>query len=147
MNKPEKLIAEKGFYAAAIHGTSMYPMLINHKDAVYVVAPNQLRKKDVLLYRRAGNNQLVLHRLIRHENGALIMCGDNELGFEKITRDQVIGVMREFTHNGKKHTEKNIIYRLYVLLWTTPVPVKRRIIFMYRLPGRVRRKLFGSKRS
>lgn len=146
MNKPEQLIQKNGFYAAAIHGTSMYPMLINHKDTVYVVEPDKLRKNDVLLYRRAGNNQLVLHRLLRLENDALIMCGDNEFRMEKITREQVIGVMREFTHNGRKRTEKNIIYRLYVSLWTTPMPVKRRIIFLYRLPGRVRRKLFVSRR-
>lgn len=45
MNKPEYLIEKNGFYAAAIHGVSMYPMLKNHRDTVFIEAADKLKKK------------------------------------------------------------------------------------------------------
>lgn len=143
MNKPEYLIEKNGFYAAAIHGVSMYPMLKNHKDVVCVLAVDKLKKNDVLLYRRAGNDQLVLHRLVKIADDGFIMCGDNEFIKEKITREQIIGVMSGFTHNGKKRSIKSAAYRIYVFLWTTPAPIKHAVIFLYMLP----RRLYGKVRK
>ncbi len=134
MNKPEYLIEKNGFYAAAIHGASMYPMLINHRDTVLVTAPEKLKKNDVLLYRRAANNQLVLHRLVELTDGGFVMCGDNEFVKEVITREQIIGVMREFTHKGKPRSTNGFGYKAYVFLWTTPKPIKRAVVYSYKLP-------------
>lgn len=148
MNKPEYLIEKNGFYAAAIHGVNMYPMLKNHRDTVFIEAADKLKKKDVVLYRRAGNNQLVLHRLIKIAGDGFIMCGDNEFTKEIISRGQIIGVMSGFTHNGKKRSQKGIGYKLYVFLWTTPKPIKHAVIFIYMLPRRLYgkvRKCFGKK--
>ena len=51
MNKPEDIIAKYGFYSAPVHGTSMYPLLIDHKDSVYITFTNKLKKYDVVLFR------------------------------------------------------------------------------------------------
>lgn len=110
--------------------------------------PISSKKKDVVLYRRAGNNQLVLHRLIKIAGDGFIMCGDNEFTKEKISRGQIIGIMSGFTHNGKKRSQKGIGYKLYVFLWTTPKPIKHAVIFIYMLPRRLYgkvRKCFGKK--
>lgn len=48
MNKPEDIIAKYGFYSAPVHGTSMYPLLIDHKDSVYITFPTKL--KNMMLF-------------------------------------------------------------------------------------------------
>ena len=141
MNSPEELLEKNGFYAAAIHGVSMYPMLINHKDTVYIVPAKEPKKHDVLLYRRMGNRQLVLHRCIKAANGSYLMCGDNEFVTETITGEQIIGIMTEFTHRGKRRTLNSLGYKIYVFLWTTPKPIKKAVIFARKLPRRILNKM------
>ena len=63
MNNPETLLAEQGFYAAAVHGHSMEPLLRNHSDTVFIEPPQTLKRMDTVLFRRQ-NGQLVLHRLL-----------------------------------------------------------------------------------
>ena len=58
MNKPEDIIAKYGFYSAPVHGTSMYPLLIDHKDSVYITFPTKLKKYDVVLFRRAAKEKM-----------------------------------------------------------------------------------------
>lgn len=43
MNKPEDIIKTTGFYSAPVHGMSMYPLLYNHRDSVYIVKPENLK--------------------------------------------------------------------------------------------------------
>lgn len=74
MNKPEDIIAKYGFYSAPVHGTSMYPLLIDHKDSVYITFPTKLKKYDVVLFRR-NTNQLVLHRILKIKGSKVTMCG------------------------------------------------------------------------
>lgn len=101
------------------NGTSMLPMLRDGQDIVVLKKPNgRLHLFDVPLYRRT-NGQYVLHRVIDFENdGAYVMCGDNQFKREKgIYDDQILAVMVAFYHKGKAYTVSSIRYRLYVSLW------------------------------
>ncbi len=75
-------------------GTSMLPTIVGGKDFVEVKTPFDIKPYDVLLYRR-DNGVYVLHRLVRiGKDGTYVMCGDNQVFFEKgIRPDQIIAKM------------------------------------------------------
>ncbi len=131
MNSPEVLLAENGFYAATVHGHSMAPLLINHRDVVYIETTPHYRKGDVVLYRRP-NGQLVLHRLIRCEGEHFSACGDNDFQPEKVEPSQILGVMTSFSRKG--HTTKTTAfwYRVYSRVWNFSMPTKRLLRYIYR---------------
>ena len=92
----EQAIEKYGFYIATPIGTSMMPLLRERKDTVKLVAPNNIKKYDVVLYMR-NDKTLVLHRIIRVKNDLFTMCGDNQFMLEKnIKRSQIIAVMEGF---------------------------------------------------
>ena len=64
MNNPRNIVNTKGYYCATVHGYSMYPLLCNHRDSVYIEKANSYKKYDVVLFERP-NGKLVLHRIIK----------------------------------------------------------------------------------
>ena len=68
MNNPRNIVNTKGYYCATVHGYSMYPLLCNHRDSVYIEKANSYKKYDVVLFERP-NGKLVLHRIIKIKNG------------------------------------------------------------------------------
>lgn len=98
-------------------GTSMLPMIVMGRDTVELTAaPEKLGKYDLPLYRR-DDGQYVLHRIVR--TGETYTCiGDNQFQYEQgIRRDQIIGVVCAFTHDGKRWLASDRQYRLYCMLW------------------------------
>ena len=137
MNSPEQLLSEHGFYAAAVHGQSMEPLLFDHRDVVYIETAPAYRKRDVVLFRRA-NGQLVLHRLIRCDGDTLWACGDNDFVPEKIASSQILGRMTAYTRNGRTTDIRAFSYRLYSAIWCLSMPTKRFLQRVYQ-HGRRRR--------
>jgi len=135
MNSPERLIAENGFYAATVHGDSMEPLLTNHRDTVYIEPAAEYRKRDVVLFRRA-DGQLVLHRLIGCDKNGLWACGDNDFHPEAVLPSQILGVMTEFTRNGRTVSVRSFGYRLYSRVWSFSLPTKRLLHGIRRLGRR-----------
>ena len=98
-------------------GTSMLPMLRQGIDSVTISpAPEKLRKYDLPLYQRE-NGGYVLHRIVGV--GETYTCiGDNQ--FEKeygVRRDQIIGLVTEFTRGQRTVSVKNCWYQLYCRVW------------------------------
>ena len=98
-------------------GTSMLPMLRQGIDSVTISpAPEKLRKYDLPLYQRE-NGGYVLHRIVGV--GETYTCiGDNQ--FEKeygVRRDQIIGLVTEFTRGQRTVSVKNRWYQLYCRVW------------------------------
>lgn len=139
MNKPENIIEKYGFYSAPVHGTSMYPMLINHKDSVYIIAPNNLKKYDVALFRRS-TNQLVLHRILKIKGDKVTMCGDNEFQKEVIHKSQIIGKMSEFSHNNKITKVTSLKFKLYSRIFCFSFTTKKLFLFIIRVHNHFKRK-------
>ena len=137
MNSPETLLAENGFYAAAVHGQSMEPLLFNHRDTVYIEPSDTYKPQDVVLYRRQ-NGQLVLHRLLSKHGDTAVMCGDNDFVPETIKITQILGVMTAFTRNGKTVYTTSRRYRLYSRVWTLSLPTKRLLRRLYQVRRRFR---------
>ena len=113
-------------------GVSMLPLLKQGRDSFTVreVKPDESCKIwDVVLYKRGTH--YVLHRIIKIYNDSYDILGDNCIGIERrIPKTDVLGVMTEFTHKGKRFTTRDLRYRLYVFLWCRPYPVR---IFLKKL--------------
>lgn len=132
-----------GTFSLTVTGTSMYPFILGNRDKVTLSAITQpLRKYDVPLYRR-DDGTFVLHRIIRVEkDGTYTCCGDHQWWQERgLRRDQMIGIATSYVRKGKKLTNRNVLYRLYAVIWTWLLKY-RYYIFAFRpwLSAKLKRK-------
>ncbi|MBR6517343.1 MAG: S24/S26 family peptidase [Bacilli bacterium] len=110
----EEAIEKYGFYIATPIGTSMMPLLRERIDTVKLIAPNNIKKHDVVLYMR-NDKTLVLHRIIRINKDEFTMCGDNQCILEKhVKRSQIIAVMEGFYRGEEYFPITNKKYQKYV---------------------------------
>jgi hypothetical protein len=110
----EEALEKYGFYIATPIGTSMMPLLRERVDTVKLVAPNNIKKHDVVLYMR-NDKTLVLHRIIRINKDEFTMCGDNQCILEKhVKRSQIIAVMEGFYRGEEYFPITNKKYQKYV---------------------------------
>lgn len=118
-------------------GNSMLPLLREGRDSVVLEKPSgRLKQGDITLYQRE-NGAYILHRVIKAE-GSFAMCGDNQLTVENgIRQEQIIGVVTRIYRDDKLLSEKNILYRYYLVLW--------RSFFLRRIYFRLRRMLGKEK--
>lgn len=129
MSSPEEVIAELGYYCASVHGYSMYPLLIDHRDSVYIRKKSRYDKYDVVLFRRT-DGQLVLHRLIKVQKDKYICSGDNDRVSETVEPQAVIGYMAEFSRNGSVKKSDSFLYKAYGRIWSFSMPTKRLLQFV-----------------
>ena len=120
----EQAIEKYGFYIATPIGTSMMPLLRERIDTVKLVAPNVIKKHDVVLYMR-NDKTLVLHRIIRINKDEFTMCGDNQCVLEKhIKRSQIIAVMEGFYREEEYIPTTDKTYQKYVKKIIFKRPIK-----------------------
>ncbi len=116
----KKAICEKGefIFNFSPKGNSMHPLIKQNFYVVHLKRAENIRKFDILLYRR-DNGNFVIHRVIKVKNGTLTMCGDNQIYLEKgIRYDQVLGVVKTLVEPGgrviKCYGPKNYAYSLLI---------------------------------
>lgn len=137
----EQAIEKYGFYIATPIGTSMLPLLRERIDTVKLVAPNNLKKRDVVLYMR-NDKTLVLHRIIRVKDDLFTMCGDNQFMLEKgIKRSQIIAVMEGFYRGEEYIPSTNKTYQKYVKKTIRKRPIK----YIKYLIKKIIKKIIGRK--
>lgn len=102
--------------ASLTEGTSMRPMLRQHKDVVIIEQIKRpIVKHDVLLYSVKHKDKLVLHRVLKVKEDHYIIRGDNTYRLEYIPKENVIGVLKEFYRDGKYFDcATNKKYKTYV---------------------------------
>ncbi len=119
----------------AVTGNSMYPLLRGNSDAVFLTKPVDLKKYDVVLFRRADGDY-VLHRIILIKDDIMTISGDAEIKKEyPVFIDDCIGKMTAFERRGKLHTTDDFSYKLYSRFWLLVFPL-RRIIIAFLKKGR-----------
>lgn len=97
-------------------GSSMLP-LIKDKDSVTLEKSNVYKKNDIVLYRRK-NGDFILHRIYKVKKDIYYLLGDHQINVEyPIYENQLIGKVKCYTHNGKKHELKGFKYRIYCIIW------------------------------
>lgn len=138
MNSPSQILQKHGFYCATVHGYSMYPLLFDHQDSVYIKKAENFKKYDVVLFQRKSG-QLVLHRIVGFEDDFLLICGDNEFKIEKVKKEQVLGKMTEFSRKNKEYTVDNLWYKMYSRVWCFSFFTKKILIKLYAIMNRIKK--------
>ena len=131
MNNIERSIKELGYAVAPIAGTSMMPLLKEGRDRVELEPCSQerLKKGDVVLYKK-NDGTLVLHRIIKTENGEFFtVLGDHQFNNDEwVNKNQIIAVACGFFIKGRYVNEKTWWYRLYKKIWLCNLNVRRMIL-------------------
>ena len=131
MNNIERSIKELGYAVAPIAGTSMMPLLKEGRDRVELkpYCHERLKKGDVVLYKK-NDGTLVLHRIIKTENGEFFtVLGDHQFNNDEwVNKNQIIAVACGFFIKGRYGTEKTRWYRMYKKIWLCNLNVRRMIL-------------------
>lgn len=113
----EQLLVRDSVVTYVVEGKSMLPMLCPNKDVVTIKKrePDQVPQlNDVVLYRAKFN--LVLHRIVKIlPNDKYEIMGDNCSQSDLyVDKDQIIGILDKFIHNGKSYTLIDPVYMDYI---------------------------------
>ncbi len=112
-----------------VTGNSMYPMLHSRRDTVLISPAKTIKKYDITFHRRQ-DGRYILHRVLGiNPDGTYSIAGDNEFRCEPpVRREQIFGVVTEFTRWGKVRKPKGLRYWLYVRIWHLLMPWRWNIV-------------------
>lgn len=138
-----KITATGGEFPLRVMGFSMNPTLGNARDIVFLVSPKRRPpKKGEIVFFVRPDGRGVLHRLIRLlPDGSFLINGDAQSWTETIRPEQVIAVVSHFKRKNKQISCDGRLYRMYVGVWGFLRPVRPAIGGVFRLVGRIRKKL------
>ena len=124
-----EVISSGGEFRLFHKGTSMMPLLRQGIDSVVLVSPDDIKKNDILLYKRS-NGQFVMHRAIKIKNDEYIMCGDNQYEHEHgIKKENILAKVKGFYRGEDYYETDNKEYQKYV---KRKLPIRRaKIRFLY----------------
>ena len=122
----EKLLVQGNTVQFKPQGYSMYPLFVPGRDEAVVAPadPKQLKRGDVVLYRRDGSI-LVLHRIWKRKEDGFYLVGDNQKEIEGPLRpDQMKGILVQVIRKGRQFSTGNVFYRLSAALWLWLRPLR-----------------------
>ena len=114
-------------------GISMLPLIRNSRDRICIRRlPREPRRYDILVYRTSRG--LAAHRLLAYSaDGCLLLCGDNQLRPERVSRDKIVaylpGMLRGDTYLDFATSRK---YALYCRVWCCSLLLRRCFLFFLR---------------
>ena len=93
-----------GRYFSVPRGVSMWPMILNKQGIVEIHRLERpARRYDLVLYIR-GEEQGVIHRVLRAREDDYVIAGDNCWRKEYVPRDRVAGIaVRFYRKIGRAH--------------------------------------------
>lgn len=95
-------------------GISMLPLIRPAQDRVTLVEPFNVKKRDIVLYRR-DDGKFVLHRVMYIKKGEYLICGDNQDYLERGIREKhLLAKVSEIHRDGKKVDTTTKEYNKYV---------------------------------
>lgn len=109
-------LAQGGSFLLTVTGNSMRPTLVPGRDQVCLCAPVNLKKGDIIFFRRP-TGEYILHRIIRLCPEEITVNGDSQTWTERVLPGQVIGVVSRVLRNGKWVDTQSAAARAYSLLW------------------------------
>jgi len=137
----EDILRDSGTLVYTNVGCSMMPLLRQGKDIIIIrrkEPAERLHWLDVPLYRRG--DKYILHRVIAHAPGGYICMGDNCEVPERVSEEQVIGVLQEVVRDGKNIQMDSFSMRLHAILTLLCWPFR-----CFRIPVRRYRRRHASK--
>lgn len=107
-------IKDGGQFTMLPRGISMLPLIRPARDEVVLVEPINIKKTDIVLYRR-DDGHFVLHRVMYIKKGEYLMCGDNQSWLEHgITEKHLLAKVSEIHKDGKTVDTTTKKYSKYV---------------------------------
>ncbi len=136
-----------GIYASNTRGSSMEPLFRNHRDMVIISKPERaIKKYDVVLYPK-GEEDYILHRVIAVREDCYIIRGDNTFVKERVPKCVVIGILTEFNRKGRRHSVRDLSYRVYSRVWCWLYPMRALLRGARIFLGKAFRTLFPRKKK
>ena len=132
-------------------GTSMMPLLRQHRDLMVIQKrpEGRLSKYDAVLYKRG--EKYILHRILKVRKDDYVICGDHQWRREYGVRDeQILGVLSAVVRDGVEIPVTDRKYRCYVHLWCDFFYIRAAILFakaIFRGVKRRVKRLFASSPS
>ena len=117
LNTFEELLSKDGYLVYTNVGTSMMPLLRQHRDIIEIrPISGRAKKYDTVLYK--VRDRYILHRVLKVRSTDYVICGDHNIRREYgITDNQILGVMTRVIRDGKTIYPTDWKYMIYVHLW------------------------------
>lgn len=110
----DEVISSGGEFQFKPNGISMLPLIRPGVDTVTLVSPGEIKKTDIVLYRR-DNGKFVLHRVMYVRKKDFIMRGDNQKYLEVgVRRDQILASVKFIVKDGSCVDFSSEEYKKYV---------------------------------
>lgn len=124
-----------------LRGISMRPFLEDNRDKALLKKASELNVGDVVLAEIA-DKRYVLHRITAIEGDRVVLMGDGNLGTEQCRKADVHGYAVGFYRKGKSKIERtdSVKWKSYSFLWMHLLPIRRYLLFLYRITSRNDRK-------
>lgn len=127
----EEVIRFNGKIRLTVTGMSMYPLLRNRLDSVFLKKAAEIKKYDILLYTRPDNSY-VLHRAVNVKESTVDIIGDGECRIEKdVPKEKIIASVCEIKRGKRIIKTDSLIYRLYCRIWTMIIPFRVKLLNTY----------------
>lgn len=131
LNYIKEILKSGAAVPLTVTGSSMMPFLKAQRDTVWLecCGDDDIKKGAILLFVRADGKP-VLHRVIKIQNGRLIMNGDALSWSENIENTQVVACVKRIERNGKIISCEDKAVKVWNTLWylTRPArPILKRI--------------------
>lgn len=128
-----KMLEEGHTVTLKLRGISMRPFLEDNRDKALLAKMTTPRKGDVALA-EVRPKVYVLHRIVSIKGSDVTLRGDGNLACEYCKVDNLKGFALGFYRKGRKKIDKTngLKWKVYSLLWTTALPIRRYLLFIYR---------------
>lgn len=111
------ILASGGAFPIVVTGSSMMPFLKESRDTVILQKKEQLKKGQIVFFRR-NSGEFILHRIRKiYPNGQLLINGDAQSWCEVIHRNQVLAVVISVMRNGHNLNPNSIPSAIFRMLW------------------------------
>lgn len=128
----EDILQKDGVLVYTNVGTSMLPLLRQHKDLLVIRSNHGSRIKwlDAPLYRRP-DGKYILHRVLWVCRDSYVICGDNQWRLEFGVKDsQILGILTDVQRDGKTINLYTPKMRLYAYLQFFLFPLRCPLFFV-----------------
>lgn len=123
-----------------VSGSSMMPWIVNNRDSVELVSVHgmKLKKGDIILFQPL-KGKYILHRIIKVYPEGYATMGDGNFYPDGYTaKETVIAKVVSIYRKGKKIDCESKKWKLVFRLWMLLYPVRRYLIKILGLIGRLR---------
>lgn len=140
----EEYLAQGKDVVFTVTGISMWPLIRHRHDSVRLSALRRLpRRGDIVLYKTPSpKNKYILHRVYKVTGDTIVTLGDNRLEPDPAVPARcVIGRAEAVLRGKREYNCDGPLLRSYAWIWLLALPVRRPLLRLLLLAGKLLRKL------